>query len=123
MHVPSAAINSAGSNKGAGFHFHEENHGKQLQIVKSQNNQILRFAIVFRDFLRENEIPRLYYCPRNSWQHWVRLFSDERTKIGAISIAQKGANYYVSGLFSVLIRMALSLQNGFQSLLKQPNIQ
>ena len=30
--------------------FHVENHGKQLQIVKSQNNQISRFAIVSRDF-------------------------------------------------------------------------
>ena len=37
---PSAAINYTGSKKGAGFHFHAENHGKQLQIVNSQNNQI-----------------------------------------------------------------------------------
>ena len=32
------------------INFHAENHGKQLQIVKSQNNQISRFAIVSRDF-------------------------------------------------------------------------
>ena len=63
--VPSAAMNSAGSNKGAEFHFHAENHGKQLQIVIFDCSEISRFAIVSRDFLRENEIPRLFYCPWN----------------------------------------------------------
>ena len=60
-----AAINSAGSNEGVGFHFHAENHGKLLQIVIFDCFEISRFAIVSRDFLRENEIPRLYYCQRN----------------------------------------------------------
>ena len=51
--VPSGAIYVVGDVNVVGFLFHGENHGKQLQIVKSQHNQIPRFAIVSRDFHRE----------------------------------------------------------------------
>ena len=54
-----------------GFLFHSENHGKQLQIVKSQHYQIPRFAIVSRDSHREEENPPHLRHPPHSWHHWV----------------------------------------------------
>ena len=53
-----------------GFLFHGENHGKQLQIVKSLHNLIPRFAIVSLDFHREKENPPHLHHPPHLWHHW-----------------------------------------------------
>ena len=57
---PSAARNSDVIINSDAFDIHYENHGKQLQIVKSQNDQLSRFAIVSRDFLWENQKRRSF---------------------------------------------------------------
>ena len=69
---PSGAINVVGDVNVVGFLFHGENHGKQLQIVKSQHDQISRFAIVSHDFHREKENPPHLRHPPHLWHHWGR---------------------------------------------------
>ena len=49
-----------------------ENHGEQLRIVKSQNNQISRFAILSRDFQRENINWLEFWFWLGFWHHWAR---------------------------------------------------
>ena len=72
---PSGAINVMDDVNVVSFLFHGENHGKQLQIVKSQHNQIPRFAIISRDFHHEKvNSPHLRHPPY-LWHHWKPLIT------------------------------------------------